>query len=76
MSQDRHLADERTADAIPRVKKEHLRQHRLHWIRSLRRDPVRPDEKGAVAVLVLIGGDRLALYPDQGDLLRVKELDR
>lgn len=68
--------DERSPGSIPKVSKHHLRDHAKTWIRSIRREPQKPDEKGALAIVVLAGGDRLALYPDQGDLLRVRELDR
>lgn len=76
MSDKRSAIEERAFDAIPRVKKDHLKDHARQWVGSQRRAPERVDEAGALAIVVLIGGDRLALYPDQGDLLRVVELDR
>lgn len=67
---------ERAIDNLPRCRKEHLRDHAKTWAGSRRREPRLEDEKGAVAVLVLFDGSRIALLPDAGDLLRVKELDR
>lgn len=76
MSQDRKRVEERGQDAIPRVRKEHLRDHAKTWTRSTRRGPARADGKGALAIVVLADGKRIALFPDSDDFLRVKELDR
>lgn len=76
MSDKRSAIEERAFDSIPRVTKDHLRAHRKQWVGSQRRAPESADEAGALAIVVLIGGDRLALFADQGELLRVVELDR
>lgn len=76
MSSPASQVTDQAFDSIARVRKEHLRDHAKTWIRSVRRPPERPDELGALAIVVLSGGERLALYPGQGDLLRVRELDR